>query len=38
MEEIESLKTLKTNKFLNSLMEVENGNILEVNGPKNNNP
>ena len=34
MEEIESLKTMKPNKFLNTLMENENGNIiLEVTGP-----
>ena len=33
MEEMESLKTLKTGKFLNSF-EDENGNIiLEVTGP-----
>ena len=33
IEEIELLKTLKTDKFLNGLMENENGNIiLEVTG------
>ena len=33
MEEMESLKTLKTDKFLKGLMENENGNIiLEVTG------
>ena len=33
-EEMKSLKTLKTDKFINSLMENENKNIiLEVTGP-----
>ena len=35
---MESLKTLKTEKFLNGLMENENGNIiLEVTGPNEEN-
>ena len=35
---MESLKTLKTEKFLNALMENENWNIiLEVTGPNEEN-